>query len=143
MVFQKPAHSGAYGELCSASEHVSYFSTGDNPGSISADGRQRKNRGSSNDEHFIWDGLISEDWRAGGPHLCTLPAQQRFITDDPLYSRLTPDWDLALKISDICHRFNVLIESVGFCAFQSVLQPEDQPVLTAFIPAKKRDKNED
>lgn len=144
MVFQKPAHSGAYGELCSASEHVSYFSTGDNPGSISADGRRRKNRGSSNDEHLTWDGLISEDLRAGGPRLCTLPAEWRFITEDhPLYSRVTPDWDIAPKIFDICHRFNVLVEAVIFCTLQSVLQPESQPIFTAVIPAKKRDKNED
>ena len=61
MNFQNSAHSGAYGELCSASEHISYFSTGDNPGSISADGRQQKNRGSSNDEHLTWDGLINEE----------------------------------------------------------------------------------
>lgn len=137
MVFQKSAHSGAYGELCSASEHV-------NTSSISADGRQRTNRGSSNDEHLTPDGLISEDLRAGGPHLCTLPEEWRPITEDhPLYSRLTPDRDLALKIFDICYRFNVFVEAVVFCTFQSVLQPEDQPIFTAFLPAKKRDKNED
>lgn len=143
---QNSAHTGSFGELCSASEHVSYL----NPRnallpSISADGRQRSNRGSSDDEEYpAWDGFVNEDWRAGGPRLCTTPVQWWDIPEEhPLYSRLIPGRDLTLEISTILHRNNVAINLIHFCICQSVLEPEVEPILTASVVAKKQNINED
>ncbi|ODM21180.1 hypothetical protein SI65_04233 [Aspergillus cristatus] len=109
---QNSTHTGGFGELCSASEHISYLQAGNtSPSLLSADGRKRSNRGFSDDEDLAWDGLVNEDWRTGGPHLCTIPVNWQDIPKEhPLYSRLVPGRDLTLKISAILRRSKVATE---------------------------------
>lgn len=54
-----------------------------------------------------------------------------------------PGHDLALEISGILRRSEVVTELIFFCTRQSILEPEAEPILTAVIAAKKRDISED
>lgn len=79
-------------ELCAATPVLNLV--GDSPSTSSSEGqRSRSNKGSSNDdEPKGCDGFVNDDWRAGGPCLCTIPALTHTIRrGHPLYDRLVTD----------------------------------------------------
>lgn len=113
---------------------------------ISIDGRQRKNRGSSYDEDALpADGIITEDWRAGGPHLCTIPVQtMEFAEDHYLYSRIKADGRRLTRLaSGILNNADVTVRDIHICLQQSVVDPEEDPVPTMVINATKQRLDED
>lgn len=59
----------------------------DEDGKASSDGRNRRLLGSSDDHGgFTDDGFINQDFRVGGPNLCSLPTETYEIQDShPLY----------------------------------------------------------
>lgn len=139
--------SGGFREMCAATPNPMLSLVGASPSSSSSEGqRSRSNRGSSSDgEPQAWDGFVNEDWRAGGPDLCTIPALTYNIPrTHPLYGRLVTDsTQLYLGVQSILDGADVNTMSIRFCGRQSKFEPEDQPTLTAFIAATKRSIEED
>ncbi|KAL3468631.1 hypothetical protein BJX64DRAFT_10893 [Aspergillus heterothallicus] len=92
------------------------------------DGRRRRNKGSSRDQHSSreLDGFFNEDLRVGGPYLCSVPVESIEIPEsDPWYQIITGDHDLDDKILVIlCHAG---VHSIGLpkiCYRQSKIEPE-------------------
>lgn len=137
--------SGASLELCAATPVLDH--TEDSSSTASSKGRRsRSNRGSSKDDDpQASDGFVNEDWRAGGPYLCTMPTLTYNIPRDyPFRSFLEKDCIPLYKgILPILERANVDERSMGFSRHQSQFEPETQPILTVMIEAKKRDIEED
>lgn len=132
------ARSGGSTELCTASEkklHLVAWS----------DGRSRSNRGSSSDEESqTHDGFIEEDFRAGGPYVCPLPAQ---ITPFPPGRNLRllqeESENIVQQISSVLDRFDVDYHGIGFYGRMWDFETEAEPVPTVVIEATKNSVDED
>ena len=136
--------SGASTELCAATPVLNH--NRDSSTASSEDQRSRSNKGSSNDDEPQGsDGFVNEDWRAGGPYLCTIPTLTcKIPRDHPLYDRLVMDSiPLYLEIAPILESAGVNERSMGFLRRQSLFEPEAQPIVTLSIDATKRDTEED
>ncbi|GES65531.1 hypothetical protein ATEIFO6365_0010045400 [Aspergillus terreus] len=112
----------------------------DETGKEGPDGRKRRYRGSSDDEgKLTYDGFTNEDLRVGGPYLCSLPAQNVYITKyHPLYSRLYGnDNEVWKRITEILQSSRVALKSFDFVSRQSRWIPGDPLRVTAFIIARR------
>ena len=137
--------SGGSTELCAASEKILHL-VEDPFVSLSPDGRSRSSRESSSDEDTqAWDGFVNEDFRAGGPYICPLPALSfTILPGNRLFHRLQRDQPaLAEHITSILRRANVDVHAVSFCGRKWEIETEAGPVTTVFIRATKRSLNED
>ncbi|EER44658.1 conserved hypothetical protein [Histoplasma capsulatum H143] len=92
--------------------------------------RFRRTRGSSTDEDETEDGILSEDFRAGGPFLCTVPAIGTPLSDSgqsyalssskssrSIGSKIAP-WDPCLRTSET-NEDEGPIETVLICAHRT------------------------
>lgn len=107
------ARSGAP-EICTASKvkaHLAGTST-------SPDGRLRTSWNSSTDKRIMaYDGFFNEDYRVGGPYICSIPVITYDIPEHhALYPRLVLDNDdLYHSIHSILWRNSIQTRSIRFC----------------------------
>ncbi|KAJ5578129.1 uncharacterized protein N7459_007093 [Penicillium hispanicum] len=119
----------------------------DEDGKLGDDGRKHHSWGSSDDEgRLTHDNLHNEDLCIGGPYLCSIPTASIPVPTNHVNFRLTclethEGWELGQKILNIIdkHHLNQRSLSVRFSFFgrQSIIDPEPQPCLTLYIPAKR------
>lgn len=85
-----------------------------------------------------------EDWRCGGPHLCTIPVKSiRFAEAHPLYSVIEAyGQPLTQGASTILKKANMAIQSIVNCLRQSVIDPEAEPAPTVSITVIKQQHEE-
>ncbi|OQE20849.1 hypothetical protein PENFLA_c015G07408 [Penicillium flavigenum] len=119
----------------------------DEDGKLGDDGRKRRSWGSSDDEGpLTHDNLHNEDLRVGGPYLCSIPTANIPVPKNHVKFRLTcletdEGWELGQKILNIIDKYHLNQRGVSlrfsfFCR-QSIIDPEPQPCLTLYIPARR------
>ncbi|PWY87460.1 hypothetical protein BO70DRAFT_394351 [Aspergillus heteromorphus CBS 117.55] len=104
--------------------------------------RIRRCRGSSDDEGLpTWDGYINEDLRVGGPRLCSLPASFVEIRRDHLLScgLNAHNRHVYDEIHRILQSLNINA-CVNFNGRQSDWNPEPEPIITALIFVKRKQR---
>lgn len=130
---------GADSELCYASVELQNIEdTGVPP---SSDRRKRRTFGSSVDddeEEMSPDNLLNADFRAGSPSLCPVPVISFALPRNLSHIAALEEEPYRSKIYAILHRWEVDITGYGVCLRQPRLYPEDQPILTLLIMAKRR-----
>ncbi|KAJ5530813.1 hypothetical protein N7527_004206 [Penicillium freii] len=119
----------------------------DEDGKLGDDGRKRRSWGSSDDGgRLTHDNLHNEDLRVGGPYLCSIPTTNIPIPKNHVKFRLTcletdEGWELGQKILNIIDKYYLNQRGVSlrfsFFGRQSIIDPEPQPCLTIYIPAKR------
>ncbi|KAJ6178250.1 hypothetical protein N7519_008711 [Penicillium mononematosum] len=119
----------------------------DEEGKLGDDGRKRRSWGSSDDEgRLTHDNLHNEDLRVGGPYLCSLPTANIPVPINHVKFRSTcletdEGWELGQKILNIIDKYHINQHGVSlrfsFFGRQSIIDPEPQPCLTLYIPAKR------
>lgn len=134
---------GSETELCYASPKVTSFPLpSDIPsGPPARGGRKRRSNGSSEDgsQEEQFDGFINEDLRAGGPYICSIPFLSSSLPQNhPLARRLEVDpTTLYNSILQILRQYNIDYLELDFCGRQSQSDPEQAPIPTACILARK------
>lgn len=105
--------------------------------------RARRSEGSSTDTTPTPDaeGFVESDLRAGGPTLCESPCEtiRNIPTSLENYDRfLGPgSFQLMTKLNDICRNDNVRPDHMEFCGRRSMYEPNQHPVLTLRVVAKR------
>ncbi|KOS39044.1 hypothetical protein ACN38_g10130 [Penicillium nordicum] len=119
----------------------------DEDGKLGDDGRKRRSWGSSDDEGpLTHDNLLNEDLRVGGPYLCSIPTASVVVPKNHVKFRLTcletdEGWELGQKILNIIDKYHLNQRGIGvmfyFFSRQSIIDPEPDPCLTLYVPAKR------
>ncbi|KAJ9266640.1 hypothetical protein DTO195F2_1163 [Paecilomyces variotii] len=105
------------------------------------DGRRRKNRDSSDDADSaeLPDGLVDEDFRAGGPYLCHVPVRSVELHRSPFSSPMSSrGQDLVRMISEILRSYNIQPQLLDFCGRISTIDPEMSPTPTVVVLTENR-----
>ncbi|KAJ9208251.1 hypothetical protein DTO021D3_1049 [Paecilomyces variotii] len=120
-------------------------SESDDTSSISPlrDGRRRKNRDSSNDADDsaeLPDGLVDEDFRAGGPYLCHVPVRSVELHRSSPFSSPMDSRGLHLVrvISDILRSYDIEPLLLDICGRISTIDPEISPTPTVVVLMENR-----
>ncbi|KAJ9289366.1 hypothetical protein DTO021C3_3192 [Paecilomyces variotii] len=119
-------------------------SESDDTSSISPlrDGRRRKNRDSSNDADSaeLPDGLVDEDFRAGGPYLCHVPVRSIELHRSSPFSSPMDSRGLHLVrvISEILRSYDIQPQLLDFCGRISTIDPEMSPTPTVVVLTENR-----
>jgi hypothetical protein len=105
-------------------------------------GRLRSYKGSVGDGQTEWgdDGFINEDYRVGGPYMCSLPLT---ITPLPrrhrLYSPKEKD-RIRKKVHDILASVGIKKPTMHIARCTSQVKPEHRPITTLFIHAERENR---
>ncbi|KAI9373417.1 hypothetical protein BJX61DRAFT_382548 [Aspergillus egyptiacus] len=130
-------------ELSYASEALPARPSSSNPLTRTDHRRRRTNRSSTDSDPIRqWDGFIEEDYRAGGPNLCPLPARTPSIPQEhPEWNHLILHGEPVLReISRIVERtLHVACVDASFVCRQAVFDRSSQPQLTVLINVKRDD----
>lgn len=119
---------------------------------ILKDGRNRRSRGSSDDEGKITpDGLHNEDLRVGGPYLCSFPREThlRALTatgysfNSALSRQLASGRTLWSEIDLVLEKHSVEVSLMKLEYHRSVFDPEPEPIPTLSILSTREHLDDD
>ncbi|PGH34883.1 hypothetical protein GX50_02234 [[Emmonsia] crescens] len=102
--------------------------------------RFRRTRGSSSDEDETEDGIRSEDFRVGGPVLCTVPAIGTPLASDHPLERQWPE--LHPKFVEILSKYQIQINAMAACLRTSKTNEDEGPVETVVISANRTERDD-
>jgi hypothetical protein len=128
--------TGSRWEECYASPRVWY------PSRISPDGRERRNKGSSKEDHagHQFDGFIEGDLRVGGPYMCRIPCLWIHLDKHhSQYQRLIEDGDdIKAEVERIVVAGGIADASLQFGERISEVDNEESPFLTLLVITEKK-----
>ncbi|EGC45658.1 conserved hypothetical protein [Histoplasma capsulatum var. duboisii H88] len=102
--------------------------------------RFRRTRGSSTDEDETEDGILSEDFRAGGPFLCTVPAIGTPLSSDHPLQRQWPE--LCPKFVEILSKYRIQNSTMDPCLRTSETNEDEGPIETVLICAHRTERDD-
>ncbi|KAJ5614821.1 hypothetical protein N7528_008475 [Penicillium herquei] len=105
-------------------------------GKPSTDGRKRRSYDSGSDSSTASsEGFHNEDFRAGGPYLCSLPVRTLLV---PI-SHINHDqlFRATFRAHEIFKNHDIQTQSLGAFQRVSIANPESQPILTLLASARR------
>ncbi|OJD20438.1 hypothetical protein ACJ73_08226 [Blastomyces percursus] len=103
-------------------------------------GRFRRTHGSSSNEDETEDGIRSQDFRVGGPFLCTVPAIGTPLASDHPLQRQWPE--LHDKFGEIPSKYRIQINAMAACLRTSKINEDEDPIETVVISANRTERDD-